>query len=338
MMNRIHFIADETKLAGKKERLDVYAASFEGISRSRLKNGVSSICVNGKTAKLSSKLTGEDEVEIMWDDPVPENIMPEDIQLDVIYENPDVLVINKKQGMVVHPAAGNWSGTLVNALLFRWGMNAINNGSYRPGIVHRLDKDTSGLIICGKNRESVEKLQKQFQSRHVYKEYIAIVKGIPPVKCGEIKTQIMRDPSERKRFIAKTGTSQGKFAWTKFQCVATYGPYSLMRLCLKTGRTHQIRVHMKYINCPILGDPVYGKKDSLFDTATLMLHSRKMAITLPGEDSFRIFEAPVPRRFKKVMRVLHEQFGDKSREDFQESRSQSKSGLCFQAPAKGGVK
>lgn len=325
-MNRITFTADRTALAGKPERLDAYASSVEGITRSRLKNGVTSITVNGRQAKLSTKLSGGETVEILWDDPVPENIVPEDIPLDVIYENKDVLVINKKQGMVVHPAAGNWSGTLVNALLFRWGMSAVTadeltdstkapgslSDAARPGIVHRLDKDTSGLIICGKTRAAVEELQKQFQSRHVYKEYIAIVKGKPPFPSGEIKTQIVRDPSDRKRFVAKTGTTEGKFAWTKYQCVATYGPYSLMRLCLKTGRTHQIRVHMKYINCPIVGDPIYSRKDGLFDTATLMLHSRKMSIRLPGADEFSSFEAPVPRRFKKVMRVLHEQFGVES--------------------------
>lgn len=344
-MNRIAFTTDAAALAGKKERLDAYASSVEGISRSRLKNGVASITVNGKPAKLSSKLSGGENVEILWDDPVPENIEPEDIPLDVIYENADVLVINKKQGMVVHPATGNWSGTLVNALLFRWGMSAVTadetarlSDAARPGIVHRLDKDTSGLIICGKTRDAVEALQKQFQSRHVYKEYIAIVKGRPPFRSGEIKTQIVRDPSDRKRFVAKTGTAEGKFAWTKYQCVATYGPYSLMRLCLKTGRTHQIRVHMKYINCPIVGDPIYSRKDGLFDTATLMLHSRKMSIRLPGADEFSTFEAPVPRRFKKVMRVLHEQFAAaESGSGSQEAASAEKSGLRLQDPAKGGA-
>ncbi len=314
-MNRISFTADPESLKDGCVRLDVYASSFEGISRSRLKNGVSSITVNGNKAKLSSKLSGGEKVEILWDDPEPENIVPEDLPLETVFENDDVLVINKKQGMVVHPAAGNWTGTLVNALLFRWHMDEIRKVSQddtaacRPGIVHRLDKDTSGLIITGKNRDAVEWLQKQFLSRHVYKEYIAIVKGKPPFPSGEIKTQILRDPSDRKKFIAKTGTAQGRFAWTKYRCVATYGPYSLMRLCLKTGRTHQIRVHMKYINCPILGDPIYSRKDDLFDTATLMLHSRKMAIRLPGCDEFSTFTAPVPRRFKKVMRVLHEKWG-----------------------------
>lgn len=352
-MNRIAFVADPEKLAQKKERLDAYASSVEGISRSRLKNGVTSIMVDGRQVKLSYKLSGGENVEIMWDDPVPENIEPQDIPLDVVFENDDVLVVNKKQGMVVHPAAGNWSGTLVNALLFRWGMSAVTadklvrrdenehaaectgdrkdtshtlSDAARPGIVHRLDKDTSGLIICGKTRAAVEELQKQFQSRHVYKEYIAIVKGKPPFPAGEIKTQIVRDPSDRKHFVAKTGTTQGKFAWTKYQCVATYGPYSLMRLCLKTGRTHQIRVHMKYINCPIVGDPIYSRKDGLFDTATLMLHSRKMAIRLPGEDTFSTFEAPVPRRFKKVMRVLRKQYGTENRTDIRGAQSADKSG------------
>ena len=298
------------------ERLDSYVATSQNLSRSRLKQGVKSIKVNEKEVKLSYKLKGGENVEIFFEDPVPEDILPEDISLDILYEDNNVTVINKYQGMVTHPGAGNWSGTLVNALLFHWEKNskktehtfdAEEKKGNRPGIVHRLDKDTSGVIITGKNRESEEWLQSKFYKRKVYKEYIAIVKGKPPRGKGEIKTQIVRDPNNRKRFIATDDKSKGKFAHTDYKCLGVYGDYSLMKLKLHTGRTHQIRVHLKYINCPILGDPIYSRKDSLFPEATLMLHARVLGIRIPtGEKKF--FIAPVPKRFKKVLAYLKKNY------------------------------
>jgi 23S rRNA pseudouridine1911/1915/1917 synthase len=300
------------------ERLDSYVASNQNITRSRLKQGVISIKVNGKESKLSAKLKGEEEIEISFEDPVPEDILPENIPLDILYEDDNVTVVNKFQGMVTHPGAGNWTGTLVNALLYHWGKSSENlansekadgeqKSGNRPGIVHRLDKDTSGVIITGKNREAEEWLQGKFYRRKVYKEYIAIVKGKPPRGSGEIKTQIVRDPKNRKRFIATEDKTKGKFAHTDYVCLGVYGGYSLMRLKLHTGRTHQIRVHLKHIGCPILGDPIYARKDNLFPDATLMLHARVLGIKLPtGEKKF--FVAPVPKRFKKVLAELRKNF------------------------------
>lgn len=313
-METINFVVDPDKIPSGSCRLDVYASTQEGMSRSRLKNGIDSILVNGKDAKLSYKLVGNEQVSLQWNDPVPENILPEDIKLNVIYEDENVTVINKPQGMVTHPAAGNWAGTLVNALLFHWGRDSIydtpglERETKRPGIVHRLDKDTSGLIITAKNRDAEDWLQAQFKERRVRKEYIAICKGMPVYRSGSIKTQIVRDPKNRKRFTTSDNPDIGKFAWTQYKCIGVYGHYSLMHLKLKTGRTHQIRVHMKHLGCPILGDPIYNKKDSIFDTATLMLHSFKMALRLPNDNSPTFFKAPVPLRFKKVLRVLHKQF------------------------------
>ena len=295
-------------------RLDSYISQAEnGMSRSRLKTVAKSILLNGSPAKLSKNVRAGDKIEITWEDTKPENLEPEDIPLDIIFENDRVTVVNKKQGMVVHPAAGNWTGTLVNALLFHWGKNPQimdkneNSPLLRPGIVHRLDKDTSGILITARDFDALTWLQNQFQSRCVKKEYIAIVCGRPKEPHGSIKTGITRDSRNRKKFTA-TDIGKGKFAHTVYKCIACYGPYSIMRLKLKTGRTHQIRVHMKYLGCPVMGDPIYGKKDALFDSATLMLHSHKLGIRLPESDEFSIFEAPVPIRFKKVLKTLHEKY------------------------------
>ena len=226
----------------------------------------------------------------------------------------NVTIINKRQGMVTHPAAGNWTGTLVNALLFYWGRSAVPQlkegrseeilQKRRPGIVHRLDKDTSGLIITAKNRKTEEYLGRQFKDRLLQKEYLCIVCGRPPASSGDIKTQIIRDMKNRQRFKAVTATEEGKFARSIYHCIACFGKYSLIRVRIKTGRTHQIRVHMRYIGCPILGDKIYGKPDALFPDATLMLHSRQMILKLPGEQKYRRFKASIPERFIKILRVL----------------------------------
>lgn len=302
-------------------RLDSYIAMLpDGMNRSKLKSGVTEIMLNGNRAKLSAKVGAGDQIDIEWEDNIPTDIVPEDIPLDIIYEDKDVTVVNKKQGMVTHPASGNWTGTLVNALLYHWGRTAIPQetnlsasqmlSQRRPGIVHRLDKDTSGVIITAKNRNAEEWLQKQFKDRKLGKIYIAIVTGAPPKANGEIKTQIIRDPKDRKRFRAVTNTGSGKFAHTLYKHIASYGTYSLVALKLKTGRTHQIRVHLKYLGCPILGDPLYGRKTTgtIFEGATLMLHAYMLKIRLPNKKKYTVFKANTPVRFKKVLRVLHQNY------------------------------
>jgi 23S rRNA pseudouridine1911/1915/1917 synthase len=298
---------------GETQRVDLYIASLPGgINRSKLKNGAVSIHINGKETKLSAKVKNGDSVAVKWEEAVPHQFAPEDIPLDIIYEDSDVTVVNKKQGMVTHPAAGNWSGTLVNALLFHWGKDGISHGDektnlQRNGIVHRLDKDTSGVLITARNERSAEYLCAQFYGRRVKKEYIAIVCGRPPAPSGKIKTNIVRDRYNRKKFIASDDKTRGKPAYTAYRYIACYGPFSLLRLRLKTGRTHQIRVHLKYLGCPVLGDPVYGVKNKVFPDATLMLHSRLLAIRLNGEN-FTEFKAEVPHRFKKVLKILHSDY------------------------------
>ena len=320
-------------------RLDKFIASLpNGMNRSKLKSGVTEILINGKKVKLSAKVQASDQIDIQWEDNIPDDIEPENLPLDIIYEDENVTVVNKKQGMVTHPACGNWNGTLVNALLYHWGRKAVSQlkeGSAseilerrRPGIVHRLDKETSGIIITAKNRDSEEFLQKQFKEKSLQKEYILICTGRPPKRTGDIRTQIIRDPKNRHRFKAVDDTQQGKFARTIYHCISCYGNYSLMRVRIKTGRTHQIRVHMKYLGCPILGDSIYNKPDKNFPNATLMLHSVQLKIRLPHflntetnnqsdfanyaetskGDGFTIFRTKTPQRFIEIEKKLKNMF------------------------------
>ncbi len=301
------------------ERLDKYIASLpNGMNRSKLKSGVTEILVNGKKVKLSQKIKAGDQIDIQWEDNIPDNIEPENIPLNIIYEDNNVTVVNKKQGMVTHPACGNWTGTLVNALLYHWGRESISQlkeGSSseilqrrRPGIVHRLDKETSGILITAKNRDAEEWLQNQFKEKTLQKEYILICTGKPPAKAGDIRTQIIRDPKNRHRFKAVVDSDDGKFARTIYHCICCYGNYSLIRVRLKTGRTHQIRVHMKFLGCPILGDSIYNKPDKVFPNASLMLHSKKLKIRLPQKKEFSTFKTPVPQRFREIEKILKEKF------------------------------
>ncbi|MCQ2248041.1 MAG: RluA family pseudouridine synthase [Treponema sp.] len=304
----------------QSQRLDKYIASVvPDMNRSKLKSGLKQILVNGKEQKVSFKVKAGDEILIQWEESIPDNIEPEDIPLDIIYEDENVCVINKPQGMVTHPAAGNWTGTLVNGLLYHWGKSAIPQDknmaekdlivSRRPGIVHRLDKDTSGIIITAKNRGTEEYLARIFRNhRSMVKEYIAICSGRPQHHHGVVKTQIIRDYRDRKIFRAVTDTDEGKYAETHYKCICCYGDYSLMRIRIKTGRTHQIRVHMKYLNCPILGDPLYSKGDRKFQNATLMLNAHRLCLKLPGAREYSDFRARTPGRFMEILKVLHREY------------------------------
>ncbi|GMO67988.1 MAG: RluA family pseudouridine synthase [Treponemataceae bacterium] len=301
-------------------RVDVYISHNSGmhINRTKVKNciDVDSLKINFQPSKLSAKVKAKDVIEADINETQNASaieIMPENIPLDVLYEDAQVAVIDKKSGMVVHPAAGNWSGTLVNALLFRFAENqcaqAPKEDAARFGIVHRLDKDTSGIIITARNTACAQYLQEQFAARRVKKEYIAIVCGRPKEACGHIKTRIVRDTKNRQRFAAAPlDAPNGKFAHTVYRVIACYGPFTLMRLRLKTGRTHQIRVHMKYLCCPVLGDVIYGTKNKVFPESLLMLHSRLLSLRLPGQTEFSTFHSPTPTRFRDVLRILHKNY------------------------------
>lgn len=304
----------------KSERLDKYISNLSnGMNRSKLKSGVVEILVNGKSQKISYKVKPGDKIDIQWEENIPDNIEPQNIPLDIVYEDENVCVVNKPQGMVTHPACGNWDGTLVNALLYHWGRDAIKElksesaseilSNRRPGIVHRLDKDTSGIIITAKNRDTEEYLGSLFRNhRKIKKEYIAICMGRPQHHHGVIKTQIVRDPRDRKKFRAVVGTDEGKYAETHYKCIACYGEYSLMRLRIVTGRTHQIRVHMKYLNCPVLGDSIYAKPDRKFPSATLMLNAHRLSLKLPGSSEYSDFKNKTPVRFLEIMKILQRDF------------------------------
>ncbi|MDR2485237.1 MAG: RluA family pseudouridine synthase [Treponema sp.] len=283
-------------------RLDRYVAEYlKLLTRSQIKARALTAKRNGKAVKISRALKSGDRLELSWADPEPTDLIPEDLPLEVIYEDERVVVVNKEQGMVVHPGAGNHRGTLANALLFRrlrqGGLDA--GEAFRPGIVHRLDKDTSGVIIAAYNNEALAFLAEQFKNRKAVKSYGAIVKGTLTESSGRIETRITRDPRDRKRFIVST--EKGKAALTRYRVVRSWGGYSLLLLMPKTGRTHQLRVHLRYLGHPILGDPLYGVPDPQFPQASLMLHAKRLTLLLPGDRKPRAFKTPLPLRFHELL-------------------------------------
>ena len=288
-------------------RLDRYVAEYKGLlSRSQIKARSLQGKINGKPVKISRPVRTGDLIELSWNEAEPQRLIPEDIALDIIYEDERAIVINKPQGMVVHPGAGNRQGTLANALYFRslyQGRASASAAALRPGIVHRLDKETSGLIIAAYDDEALAFLAEQFKTRKVKKTYIAIVAGVPKEGYGRIETLIARDSGDRKCFAV---SGRGKTALTFYRVIKTWGKHSLLLLQPKTGRTHQLRVHLRYLGFPITGDPLYGISDPLFLKASLMLHAKRLVITLPGESVPRVFRSPMPERFTAMIRSLNE--------------------------------
>jgi 23S rRNA pseudouridine1911/1915/1917 synthase len=299
-------------------RLDRYVAEYRGLlSRSQIKSRDLTGKINGKDVKLSRIVKTGDRLEVFWTEAEPVNLIPEDLPLDIIYEDSRTAVINKAQGMVVHPGAGNRRGTLANALLFRRlhrggsGGPALAScfenldpdpGSLRPGIVHRLDKDTSGVIITAWDEEALAFLADQFKTRRVKKSYIALIPGRPGEPEGRIETRIARDGRDRKRFAV---SARGRIAITRYRVLRSWDRHSLVLLQPKTGRTHQLRVHLRYLGHPISGDPLYGGADSLFPGSGLMLHARSLTITLPDHAEAQTFRAPLPERFRLFIKKLN---------------------------------
>jgi len=297
-----HTVTDILPVGGM--RLDRYIAENLGLlSRSQIKARELTAHINGKETKISHAVKNGDTLELSWKEAEPVNIIPENIPLDIMYEDERAIVINKPQGMVVHPGAGNRRGTLANALYYRrLERNKLAEAEgLRPGIVHRLDKDTSGVMVAAYDDEALAFLAGQFSSRKAKKTYIAIVNGIPAEKKGRIETFIARDSKDRKRFAV---APRGRLAITRYAVIKTWTAHSLILLRPKTGRTHQLRVHLRYLGHPITGDPLYGCSDPLFPQASLMLHARSLAIVLPGEDTERLFKAPLPERFVTMIRSL----------------------------------
>jgi 23S rRNA pseudouridine1911/1915/1917 synthase len=284
-------------------RLDRYVSEYlRLLSRSQIKARNLKVKINGKDVKLSRTVKQNDTLELFWEDSPPQNIIPQDIPLEIVYEDERCVVINKAQGMVVHPGAGNRQETMANALCFRrLNKKSGNLSGLRPGIVHRLDKETSGVIIAAYDEDSHAFLAQQFKLRKVRKTYIALICGVPKEETGRIETFIARDQKDRKRF---TVSAAGKAAVTFYKVIKSWENYSLVMLRPKTGRTHQLRVHMRYLKLPILGDRVYGYDDKKFPDVSLMLHSKSLEITLPGESQPRLFSSQIPERFKAVIEIL----------------------------------
>jgi 23S rRNA pseudouridine1911/1915/1917 synthase len=299
-------------------RLDRYLAEYRGLlSRSQIKSRKLRGKINGKDIKLSRIVKTGDWLELSWAEAEPVHLIPEDLPLDIIYEDDRTAVINKAQGMVVHPGPGNRRGTLANALFFRRlrregfdnpslivpGENfPPGSGNLRPGIVHRLDKDTSGVIITAWDEEALAFLAEQFKNRRVKKIYIALVPGRPGEPEGRIETRIARDSRDRKRFAV---SGRGKIAITRYRVLRSWDSHSLILLQPKTGRTHQLRVQLRHLGHPISGDPLYGRADPLFPGSGLMLHARSLSITLPEHKEAQIFRAPLPERFRLFIKKIH---------------------------------
>lgn len=288
-------------------RLDLCLVAFSpDLSRTRWQQLIRAghVVVDGEIiSKTGFQLQGGETIDAHVPPPKDTALVAEPIPLDILFENGDLLIVNKPAGMVVHPSVGHDSGTLVHAVLAHAPDIKGIGGEIRPGVVHRLDKDTSGLIIMAKNDTAHHALQRQFKDRHVDKVYIALVDGHPPTPVGRIEAPIGRDPRDRKR-MAVVPVGRGREATSIFKTLEHFPNHNLLEVQLRTGRTHQIRVHLSFIGCPIVGDRVYGKKRPSLPIKRQFLHAVRLAITLPGEDAPRHFEAPLPDELEFVLDQL----------------------------------
>lgn len=287
-------------------RLDKFLSVAEiGLSRSMAVNLIESenVTVNGKPSNKKQKLSIGDIVCVFVPEPVPYEAKAEEIPLDIVYEDDDLLVVNKPKGMVVHPAAGNYEGTLVNALLYHCG-NSLSgiNGVLRPGIVHRIDKDTSGLLIVAKNDLSHQKLAEQIKAHSFTREYEAVVYGSLKNDRGVVDAPIGRHPIDRKKMCVTQKNS--KNAVTHYEVISRYKGYTHIKCVLETGRTHQIRVHMAYIGHPVSGDPVYGVKNENVSFVGQCLHARKIGFVHPKTNEYMKFTSDLPPYFKEFIKKL----------------------------------
>ncbi|PDZ07299.1 RluA family pseudouridine synthase [Bacillus cereus] len=287
----------------KSERIDKFVAEINSEwSRSQVQQWIKDdvVTVNGKSVKVNYKVRENDEITVMIPDPEELDIQAEDMNLEIYYEDADVLVVNKPRGMVVHPAPGHTSGTLVNGLMHHCTDLSGINGVMRPGIVHRIDKDTSGLLMVAKNDVAHESLVNQLVAKTVTRRYKAIVHGVIPHDKGTIDAPIGRDKKERQ---SMTVDENGKNAVTHFQVLERFKDFTLVECRLETGRTHQIRVHMKYIGYPLAGDPKYGPKKTL-DMNGQALHAGILGFDHPRTGEYIQFEAPIPEVFEDALNIL----------------------------------
>jgi len=294
-------------------RLDKFLAQhLPDTSRSRLqalvKEGM--VQVNGTLIqKTGFSIEAGDRVTITIPEPVVAGLVPETTALDILFENKDVVVINKVAGMVVHPAPGHTSGTLVHAALGNFSDLEGIGGELRPGIVHRLDKDTSGIILMAKNEHALRWLQDQFRLRKVRKIYLALVDGKPPTPTGRVEAAIARDPAHRKQ-MAIVPDGKGREAITEYRTLRQFPQHTLIEAHPLTGRTHQIRLHMAFLHCPIVGDVIYGRKKPSLPLERHFLHAAQLSVVLPGDKQPTLFQAPLPQELQQVLNDLISVYGE----------------------------
>lgn len=290
----------------KNERIDKYLSSKldDSFSRAKIQKLIDEelILVNDKVIKSSYKVSNGDVI-LITDKEEDMSVKPEKMDIDIVYEDDDVMVINKKSGVVVHPAPGNYSGTLVNGLMYLSKDLSHVNGEFRPGIVHRIDKDTSGLLIVAKNDKAHRILAEELKEKKIKRKYIALVSGVINHDIGEIDAPIGRDPSDRKKMCVTSTNS--KDAITHFRVLERYKNASLIECELETGRTHQIRVHMKYINHSVINDPVYGKNNH--GEFGQLLHAKEITFTHPTTKEVMTFSCEVPEEFNKILEEYKEE-------------------------------
>lgn len=305
IIEKLTLIADEN---AEGIRIEKWLADSgnTGFTRSRIDSLVrcGHISLNGKKIIKTCKLKKGDIIEVDIPAPLDLSVNPENIPLDIVYEDNDLLVVNKPKGMVVHPAHGNYTGTLVNALLYHCkdSLSGIN-GVIRPGIVHRIDKNTSGLLIVAKNDTSHLKLSEQIKAHSFTREYEAVACGYFKDESGTIDAPIGRHHTDRKKMCVTYENSRN--AVTHYEVIKQYGGYAHLRLKLETGRTHQIRVHLSYMNHPILGDDVYGKPYKGIDGQCL--HAKKIGFIHPETEKYMEFDSELPEYFQKILRIIQKQ-------------------------------
>jgi 23S rRNA pseudouridine1911/1915/1917 synthase len=303
-------------------RLDAFIVSqLPDLSRSLIQKSIEAgkVTVNGQPAKASYKVRAGDQIHVESPEPPHPAPVPEDIPLDILYEDEWLALINKPANMVVHPAKGNWSGTLANALQFRFAHLSRINGDYRPGIVHRLDRDTSGVILVAKEEQTHRELSAQFEERRIFKEYIALTAGVPDRDSDYIERRIGHHPHDRVKMIATDDEEGTKEACSFYEVVERFRGYGLCKISPRTGRTHQIRVHLASIHCPVLADKVYSGRDCLrlsdlvsglgpeADEVLMSrqaLHAYRLRFTHPRSGRVIEAEAPLPPDFEKTLAAL----------------------------------
>lgn len=297
----------ENFLVDSKEenmRLDLYICRcLQDKSRSYVQNLIEDklVEVNKEVKKCNYKTRIGDSINVTLPDPVDLHVKAENIELDVLYEDNDIIVVNKPQGMIVHPAAGIYTGTLVNALLNHCKDLSGINGIVRPGIVHRIDKDTSGILVIAKNDNAHNKLSEQLKDHSMTREYIALVEGIIKEEKGTLSKPIGRHKKDK---IKMAVVEDGKKATTHYEVIERFKNYTLIKCILETGRTHQIRVHMCYLGHPVVGDPVYGYKKQKFNLKGQLLHAKKLGFIHPTTGKYMEFEVEIPEYFKRIIDIL----------------------------------